>query len=436
MRKIAGLFLLFMASQVNAGFWYSHGTCETDTSYLQARINDPAMCSNSYGADVSGGQTVCRRNFSSCSGGKSRLQYWKPSGSLSQDDPCGQQPQSASAWAASGDGSCQLKCPAENEQWNSTTLQCESLCGEGEIYNEQTQQCEPEPNTCDVAAVTAAHEPLSTSDTYTGVRGEYATTIKTGELKTVFCADFCEVHKTFYTTVTRIGSNDYSVLSKLDTVVLDTLCESTPGGGYDNRQTTSIPGKGDPYGSFDPPAGGCPKGSVYGQINGKDKCVISGSGSGSGDNGSGGNNSNSTDTNGNGIPDHEDPDIDGDGIPNESDDTPYGAGGNFGSGDEPFTGEDTSDFYDEGGTTEAGSQLSYSNVFSDFRSRMENVPVIQGIQNFFALSISGSCPVYTVSTWIFSITFDQWCSNIMPWTIISGIMLAVASFLAVRIAFT
>ena len=313
-------------------------------------------------------------------------------------------------------------------------------CEEGELWNSQAAQCEPDvppPNECDLATATAANQPLETSDTYTAVRGEYATSIKTGEQKIMFCSHFCEVSKTTFTSVTRLGADDYTILVTGFTAVNDTLCETPPTGGFDHRKPSSIPGKNDLYGSFDPPAGGCPEGSVYGQINGQDKCVYSPGGSGSGDNGSGGANNSSTDTDGDGITDSEDPDIDGDGTPNESDETPHGAGKHYGKESESFEGDDTSDFYDEDGAqTEAGDDLTFANVFANFRTRMEDAPINQGIENFFSLSISGSCPVYSVNTWIFTITFDQWCSNIMPWGFISGIMLALATFIAVRIAFT
>ena len=89
--------------------------------------------------------------------------------------------------------------------------------------------------------------------------------------------------------------------------------------------------------------------------------------------------------------------------------------------------------YDEQGG-EGG--ISYDSVMSDFNTRVSNSAIYSGVSSFFDVSLTGGCPRYQVDTWVFDITLDQWCDPDIPWGAIGGIILAVCSPVAVRIAFT
>ncbi|MDF1693288.1 MAG: hypothetical protein P1U47_13040 [Zhongshania sp.] len=107
-----------------------------------------------------------------------------------------------------------------------------------------------------------------------------------------------------------------------------------------------------------------------------------------------------------------------------------------GSSDPSTSGElGENDFY-EAGQTGNGQDLTYSNILTNFQFRVSESAVGSSWKNFFNVSITGSCPSYALSTWIFNITFDQWCSAMMPWGLISGVLMACALFMAGRIAFT
>lgn len=74
-------------------------------------------------------------------------------------------------------------------------------------------------------------------------------------------------------------------------------------------------------------------------------------------------------------------------------------------------------------------------AFTDFRQRISDGTIVDGIDNFFSVSVGGSCPSYSVNAWVFSIQLDQWCSSEIPWELIEGIIMAVALLIASRIAF-
>lgn len=166
------------------------------------------------------------------------------------------------------------------------------------------------------------------------------------------------------------------------------------------------------------------------------------------------------DIDGDGIPNDQDDDIDGDGIPNLSDPDPFGrdngtatASGGCDqppvcSGGDPqlcailkqqwyamcrsdLEGLDGEDFYN-GQSGDFSDRIS--GVVSNFRDRISNSVIVDAVNDFFAVPGGGSCPVYHVSTWVFDITLDQWCSNEIPWHLISGIVIAVSLLLAIRIA--
>lgn len=92
--------------------------------------------------------------------------------------------------------------------------------------------------------------------------------------------------------------------------------------------------------------------------------------------------------------------------------------------EEPFFDDDEQ----EGKITEA---------FNDFKSRVQNAPIVNSINNFFSMpAASGGCPTYSVDIGFTSFVFDHWCADWIPWDIISGILLAVSIFIAARIALT
>ncbi len=337
MRSFLFVLLLFFSGLSHAGFWYSHGTCDTDTSYLQPRINDPAVCSNSYGADVSGGQTVCRRDFSSCSGGKSRLQYWKPNGSLAQDDPCGQQPQSESAWAASGDGSCELKCPSEDEDWNPETLQCESTA---------PQECDA-ADFADAQSLASAYGTQVRVDTYT--LPPEGTEIYTGNTVEFDCHNSCVMGSQTVYTLLETGQTQYKIQTEGSLQAYNLKCPEELPTNTSDMNNIFLPGK----------AGGTEPDTDGDGIPDSKDSDIDGDGvpnsedpdqDGDGVNdkkdtdGDGIPDTNDGDIDGDGTPNGSDPDADGDGIPNEDDPTPNGGG----SGGDAAKGDDTENESEKG----------------------------------------------------------------------------------------
>jgi len=88
------------------------------------------------------------------------------------------------------------------------------------------------------------------------------------------------------------------------------------------------------------------------------------------------------------------------------------------------------------GIPEGEEGMSFDDSLGKFKTRMEALPVLQDMESFFTLPSGGSCPTWSVNTWVFSITINQFCSNHIPWGLISGMILAAASFAGFRIAFT
>lgn len=79
---------------------------------------------------------------------------------------------------------------------------------------------------------------------------------------------------------------------------------------------------------------------------------------------------------------------------------------------------------------------TYAGVMKDFSSKVQQSPVFQAPKTFFdASGIGGSCPVYEVSAWVFTVRLDQWCTTNIPWDAIKAIVLACAGFVAFRWAF-
>ncbi len=67
-----------------------------------------------------------------------------------------------------------------------------------------------------------------------------------------------------------------------------------------------------------------------------------------------------------------------------------------------------------------------------------NQPIFSSLNNFFTFNRSGTCPTWDIDTqaldWNIGIEFDFFCAPWIPWSIISGILLATALFFSVRIA--
>jgi len=75
---------------------------------------------------------------------------------------------------------------------------------------------------------------------------------------------------------------------------------------------------------------------------------------------------------------------------------------------------------------------TFATVFEGFTSRVSSAPVMKAGDKFFAFNPSGSCPVWSVDTWVFSVTLDQHCSTDIPWEVIKAIIMACAGFVAFR----
>ena len=89
---------------------------------------------------------------------------------------------------------------------------------------------------------------------------------------------------------------------------------------------------------------------------------------------------------------------------------------------------------------ESDTDLTIEKVYDKFRHRVENAPIIDATKSFFSISVSGSCPVFTIPATAYwdAMTFDFHCSGtflailqLMGW-----VLLAMAAFEAGRIALT
>jgi hypothetical protein len=91
------------------------------------------------------------------------------------------------------------------------------------------------------------------------------------------------------------------------------------------------------------------------------------------------------------------------------------------------------------GTLYTPSTDSPSAEFSNFQSTVQNAPVIQAVNGFFAFNVSGTCPQWVVAPtkyWPNGLSFEALCessfSEILGYA--GDIVLAVAAFAAFRIA--
>lgn len=92
------------------------------------------------------------------------------------------------------------------------------------------------------------------------------------------------------------------------------------------------------------------------------------------------------------------------------------------------------DFFDL--PDEGDQKASFSKSLTNFKVELEKLPNTQIIDNFFSFNGSSSCPVWQVTAWVFNVVIDQQCSPNIPWSLISGILIAVSVLLAARIALT
>jgi hypothetical protein len=74
-------------------------------------------------------------------------------------------------------------------------------------------------------------------------------------------------------------------------------------------------------------------------------------------------------------------------------------------------------------------------VMQGFTDRVQSSAVVQATDRFFTMNVGGSCPVWSVNAWVFTIVIDQHCSNNIPWAAIRAVLLACAGFVAFRWAF-
>lgn len=80
-------------------------------------------------------------------------------------------------------------------------------------------------------------------------------------------------------------------------------------------------------------------------------------------------------------------------------------------------------------------ERNFFTVTRTFLEGVKSTTLYSSVNNFFKVSFSGSCPVYTTTVEAFgTITLDQWCGETMTsvWPWIQSILLLVFSFLAFR----
>ena len=102
-----------------------------------------------------------------------------------------------------------------------------------------------------------------------------------------------------------------------------------------------------------------------------------------------------------------------------------------------FTGSTVPDNYTAG-------TLTYGGVFSEFTNRVQSSAIGSAATNLFTVTVmAGNCPVWSTPAitegWFSlpAITIDSQCSDVMDtiWPVVQAVLLAVATFLAIRIGF-
>jgi len=99
----------------------------------------------------------------------------------------------------------------------------------------------------------------------------------------------------------------------------------------------------------------------------------------------------------------------------------------------------TGEWPEPGGFCEEGEEcnsLTMEQVLGDFMEGITSADIVNSMDEFLTIDGGGSCPVWNVSAWVFVLTVDQFCSPHIPWALIRGVILFIASVIAYRIAFT
>lgn len=82
---------------------------------------------------------------------------------------------------------------------------------------------------------------------------------------------------------------------------------------------------------------------------------------------------------------------------------------------------------------------TYTGITNAFTARLQSSQIGQVATGLFDVNLAGTCPVWTIpaSTMLPSMTIDQFCGSVMNdiWPFIQAVMLAVATALAIRVAF-
>ncbi len=93
----------------------------------------------------------------------------------------------------------------------------------------------------------------------------------------------------------------------------------------------------------------------------------------------------------------------------------------------------SNDFYDANNWDEK----NFGTVLTAFQDRVLSSQVGTATANFFTITTSGTCEVWSVTTSAFTVTFDQHCSQIMQsiFPFVSAVIIALASFVAFRWSF-
>lgn len=124
---------------------------------------------------------------------------------------------------------------------------------------------------------------------------------------------------------------------------------------------------------------------------------------------------------------------DGDGGGSNSSSNGGGNGDGSGSGD-----TEHADF-DPNKMPSLSDAKDFGESLSEFGNRIKASSIGSGFTTFFRVNVNGACPVWTTNINIFSSSFpiviDHLCSPIIPWGIISSILLFISTIYAARIGF-
>lgn len=83
-------------------------------------------------------------------------------------------------------------------------------------------------------------------------------------------------------------------------------------------------------------------------------------------------------------------------------------------------------------------ERNYGTVLTAAVTRMKESPLVESVDTFFEVSISGTCPTYTadVSFMQTSVLFDHWCRPVMDsiWPMVQGVIILLFSIIGFRAA--